>query len=153
CYFLEDGVEHSNQYVNNLGLLTKCHPTRPCNSTNAVVEVYGESGQGQNATDQLIPSDNTASTFWITNPDNTYRRNVSAGSETTGFWLAFPEHPTGKFEGTEIAAKTWPRRTQIQEFSSNVSHSNIEELMLDHGPNAQGKFNLGRNSYLPYTDP
>src|SRR5215472_5276927 len=153
CYFLEDGVEHGNQYLNNLGILTKCNTTRACNSTNSVVGVYGGGGQGQNATDQLIPSDNTASTFWITNPDNTYRGNVSAGSEATGFWLAFPEHPTGKFEGTEIAAKTWPRRTQIREFSGNVSHSNIEGLMLDRGPNAQGKFNLGGNTYLPYTDP
>src|SRR5436190_781733 len=153
CYFLEDGVEHGNQYLNNLGILTRCHPTRPCNSTNAVVGVYGGGGQGQTATDQLIPSDNTASTFWITNPDNTYRGNVSAGSEATGFWLAFPEHPTGKFEGTEIAAKTWPRRTQIREFSGNVAHSNIEGVMLDRGPNAQGKFNLGGNTHLPYTDP
>ena len=153
CYFLEDGVEHGNQYLNNLGILTKCHTNRACNSTNAVVGVYGGGGQGQNATDQLIPSDNTASTFWITNPDNTYRGNVSAGSEATGFWLAFPEHPTGKFEGTEIAAKTWPRRTQIREFSGNVAHSNIEGLMFDRGPNAQGRFNLGGNTHLPYTDP
>src|SRR5499433_1333770 len=153
CYFLEDGVEHGNQYLNNLGILTKCHTTRDCNSTNAVVGVYGGGGQGQNATDQLIPSDNTASTFWITNPDNTYRGNVSAGSEATGFWLAFPEHPTGKFEGTEIAAKTWPRRTQIREFSGNVAHSNIEGLMFDRGPNAQGRFNLGGNTHMAYADP
>jgi cell migration-inducing and hyaluronan-binding protein len=153
CFFLEDGVEHGNQYVNNLGILTKCHPARPCSSTNAVVGEYGGGGQGQNATDQLIPSDNTASTFWITNPDNTYRGNVSAGSEATGFWLAFPEHPTGKFEGTDIAAKTWPRRTQFREFSGNVAHSDIEGLMLDRGPNAMGKFNLGGNTYLPYSDP
>src|SRR5215470_2013477 len=153
CYFLEDGVEHGNQYLNNLGILTKCHPARPCSSTNAVVGVYGGGGQGQNATDQLIPSDNTASTFWITNPDNTYRGNVSAGSEATGFWMAFPEHPTGKFEGTEIAAKTWPRRMQIKEFSGNVAHSDIDGLMFDRGTNAQGKFNLGGNTHLPYTDP
>jgi cell migration-inducing and hyaluronan-binding protein len=153
CYFLEDGVEHGNQYLNNLGILTKCHTNRACNSTNAVVGVYGGGGQGQNATDQLIPSDNTASTFWITNPDNTYRGNVSAGSEATGFWLAFPEHPTGKFEGTEIAAKTWPRRTQIREFSGNVAHSNIEGLMFDRGPNAQGRFNLGGNTHMAYADP
>jgi cell migration-inducing and hyaluronan-binding protein len=153
CYFLEDGVEHGNQFVNNLGILTKCHTSRACNSTNAVVGVYGGGGQGQTATDQLIPSDNTASTFWITNPDNTYRGNVSAGSEATGFWLAFPEHPTGKFEGTEIAAKTWPRRTQIREFSGNVAHSNVEGLMFDRGTNAQGRFNLGGNTHLPYTDP
>jgi hypothetical protein len=153
CYFLEDGVEHGNQYLNNLGILTKCHTNRACNSTNAVVGVYGGGGQGQNATDQLIPSDNTASTFWITNPDNTYRGNVSAGSEATGFWLAFPEHPTGKFEGTEIAAKTWPRRTQIREFSGNVAHSNVEGLMFDRGPNAQGRFNLGGNTHMAYADP
>ena len=153
CYFLEDGVEHGNQYLNNLGILTKCHTNRACNSTNAVVGVYGGGGQGQTATDQLLPSDNTAATFWITNPDNTYRGNVSAGSEATGFWLAFPEHPIGKFEGTEIAAKTWPRRTQIREFSGNVAHSNIEGLMFDRGTNAQGRFNLGGNTHLPFTDP
>ena len=153
CYFLEDGVEHGNQYLNNLGILTRCHTTRACNSTNAIVGVYGGGGQGQTATDQLIPSDNTAATFWITNPDNTYRGNVSAGSEATGFWLAFPEHPTGKFEGTEIAAKTWPRRTQMREFSGNVAHSNIEGLMLDRGPSAQGRFNLGGNTHLALADP
>jgi len=153
CYFLEDGVEHGNQYISNLGMLTKCHPTRPCNSTNAIVGTYGGGAQGQNATDQLLPSDNTAATFWITNPDNTYRGNVSAGSEATGFWMAFPEHPTGKFEGTEIAAKTWPRRMPFREFSGNVAHSDIEGLMLDRGTNAQGKFNLGGNYYLPLADP
>jgi cell migration-inducing and hyaluronan-binding protein len=149
CYFLEDGVEHGNEYIGNLGILTRCNPTRPCNATNAL----NGSGAGQNATDQLIPSDNTASTFWITNPDNTYRGNVSAGSEATGFWIALPEHPTGKFEGTEISAKTWPRRTQLREFSGNVSHSDIDGLMFDRGTNAQGKFNLGGNTHLPYTDP
>ncbi|HET9220285.1 MAG TPA: G8 domain-containing protein [Terriglobia bacterium] len=153
CYFLEDGVEHGNQYLNNLGILTKCHTNRACNSTNAVVGVYGGGGQGQNATDQLIPSDNTASTFWITNPDNTYRGNVSAGSEATGFWIALSEHPTGKFEGTEIAAKTWPRRMQIREFSGNVAHSNIEGLMFDRGTNAQGRFNLGGNTHMALADP
>jgi cell migration-inducing and hyaluronan-binding protein len=149
CYFLEDGVEHGNQFIGNLGILTRCNPTRPCNSTNAL----NGSGAGQNATDQLIPSDNTASTFWITNPDNTYRGNVSAGSEATGFWIALPEHPTGKFEGTEISKATWPRRMQLKEFSGNVAHSDVDGLMFDRGPNAQGKFNLGGNTHLPYTDP
>jgi cell migration-inducing and hyaluronan-binding protein len=130
-------------------MLTRCNPTRPCNPTNAL----NGSGAGQNATDQLIPSDNTASTFWITNPDNTYRGNVSAGSEATGFWIALPEHPTGKFEGTEISAKTWPRRMQLREFSGNVAHSDVDGLMFDRGTNAQGKFNLGGNTHLPYTDP
>ncbi len=153
CYFLEDGVEHGNQYISNLGLLTKCHPSRPCSSTNAIFTGAVGAPNGQNATDQLLPSDNTASTFWITNPDNTYRGNVSAGSEATGFWIALSEHPGGKFEGTELAAKTWPRRTQFREFSGNVAHSNVEGLMFDRGTNAAGKFNLGGNTHLPYTDP
>src|SRR5262252_3406810 len=34
CFFLEDGVEHDNQYVHNLGILTKCHPDAPCDPTN-----------------------------------------------------------------------------------------------------------------------
>src|SRR5438105_4561321 len=34
CFFLEDGVEHDNQFVHNLGILTKCHPDAPCVPTN-----------------------------------------------------------------------------------------------------------------------
>jgi cell migration-inducing and hyaluronan-binding protein len=103
----------------------------------------------------LIPSDNTAATFWITNPDNTYRGNVSAGSEATGFWIALPEHPQGKFAelNPEIAARTWPRRTQIREMSGNVAHSNIEGLMFDRGPGNNGRFNLGGNTHQAYADP
>src|SRR6201998_4056211 len=119
CFFLEDGVEHGNQFGHNLGILTKCHPTAPCVATN--LPPFGQSPAsnfdtaGQNAKDILIPSDNTASTFWITNPDNIYRDNVAAGSDATGFWFALPQNPTGKFEGTEISAKTWPRRTPLGE--------------------------------------
>jgi cell migration-inducing and hyaluronan-binding protein len=152
CYFLEDGVEHGNQYLSNLGILTKCHTSRPCQSTNAVYTAT-RGPNGQQAKDQLIPSDNTAATFWITNPQNTYIGNVSAGSEATGFWMAFPEHPTGKFEGTEIAAKTWPRRTQLGEISGNVSHSNVEGLMFDRGTNNAGTFNLGGNTHMAYENP
>ncbi|MGP0075955.1 MAG: G8 domain-containing protein, partial [Bryobacteraceae bacterium] len=34
CFFLEDAVEHGNQFVHNLGILTKCHPDAPCVPTN-----------------------------------------------------------------------------------------------------------------------
>src|SRR5208337_5051180 len=125
CFFLEDGVEHDNQFVHNLAILTKCHPDAPCVPTN--LAPFGSEGgknfntDGQNAKDILIPSDNTASTFWITNPDNIYRDNVAAGSDATGFWFALPEHPTGKFEGTDVSAKTWPRRTRVREFKGNTA--------------------------------
>ncbi len=147
CFFLEDAVEHGNQFVHNLGILTKCHPDAPCVPTN--LAPFGSEGgknfdtAGQNAKDILIPSDNTASTFWITNPDNIYRDNVAAGSDSTGFWFALPEHPTGKFEGTEISKATWPRRTKVREFKGNTAHSNFDGFLFDRGPRADGHFAVG----------
>src|ERR671912_495427 len=38
CFFLEDGIETGNQYVRNLGIQTKCHPTKPCIPTNLAAE-------------------------------------------------------------------------------------------------------------------
>jgi len=147
CFFLEDAVEHGNQFVHNLGILTKCHPDAPCIATNLApfktTDGKNFLTDGQNAKDILIPSDNTASTFWITNPDNIYRDNVAAGSDSTGFWFALPEHPTGKFEGTEISAKTWPRRTRVREFKGNAAHSNFDSFMFDRGPRPDGHFAVG----------
>ena len=34
CFFLEDAVEHDNQFVHNLAIQTKCHPDAPCVPTN-----------------------------------------------------------------------------------------------------------------------
>jgi hypothetical protein len=147
CFFLEDGIEHDNQYVHNLGILTKCHPDAPCDPTN--LAPFGSTdgtnfkSTGQNAKDILLPSDNTASMFWITNPNNVYRDNVAAGSDATGFWYAMPEHPTGKFEGTEISKNTWPRRMKVLEFKGNVSHSNFDSFMGDRGVRADGHFAVG----------
>src|SRR5215469_12851606 len=89
CYFLEDAIETGNQFIHNLGMMTKCHPDgKPCVPTN-LGPIGSEGGknfnlEGQNAKDILIPSDNTASSYWITNPGNIFRDNVAAGSESTG---------------------------------------------------------------------
>ena len=82
CFFLEDAVEHGNQFIHNLAILTKCHPDgKPCVPTD--LGPVGADGRlraaGQDAKDILIPSDNTASSFWITNPDNIYRRQRRRG--------------------------------------------------------------------------
>jgi cell migration-inducing and hyaluronan-binding protein len=152
CFFLEDGVEHDNQFVHNLGILSKCHPDKPCNPTN--LAPFGSTDgsnfktAGQDAKDVLLPSDNTASTFWITNPDNIYRDNVAAGSDSTGFWFALPQNGTGKFEGTEIGMKTWPRRTKVKEFKGNTSHSNFDGFLADRGPRPDGHFATGGHMSL-----
>ncbi|MXP41132.1 transmembrane domain-containing protein [Altererythrobacter soli] len=151
CFFLEDAVETGNQFVRNLGIMTKCHPTLPCEPTNLVLAHQGT--DGQKSKHVLIPSDNTVSTFWITNPDNIYRDNVAAGSDQIGFWMAFPEHPIGQFEGTEISAKTWPGRTKLREFSGNTAHSNFDGLMLDRGPRPDGTFGIAGPNLTSYADP
>jgi len=157
CFFLEDGIETGNQFVRNLGIQTKCHPTLPCEPTHLGPAGLASSAggvAGQKSEHILIPSDNTASTFWITNPDNIYRDNVAAGSDTVGFWFAFPQHPTGAFEGTEISKSTWPRRIPVREFSGNTAHSNFDGLMFDRGPNPDGTFSVGGSNYhFATTDP
>ena len=156
CFFLEDGIETGNQYIRNLAIQTKCHTSKPCDPTNlapfgATSDGMNFKTTGQDSKDVLIPSDNTVSSFWITNPENTYRDNVAAGSDATGFWFAFPEHPTGKFEGTEISRATWPRRTKFREFKGNVAHSNFDSFMGDRAPRADGKFAVG--GYIALVNP
>ena len=151
CFFLEDGIETGNQFVRNLGIQTKCHPTLPCEPTNLVLAHQTTAGQASEHI--LIPSDNTVSTFWITNPDNIYRDNVAAGSDQIGFWMAFPQHPTGQFEGTAISASTWPGRTRLREFSGNTAHSNFDGFMLDRGPRPDGTFGIAGGNLTAYANP
>jgi cell migration-inducing and hyaluronan-binding protein len=155
CFFMEDGIEHDNQFVHNLAIQTKCHTSKPCDPTN--LAPFGATAgtnfnlTGQDSKEVLIPSDNTASSYWITNPDNIYRDNVAAGSDATGFWLAFPQHPTGQFEGTDISKATWPSRTKLREFKGNVAHSNFDSFMGDRAPRADGHFAVG--GYVSLVDP
>jgi cell migration-inducing and hyaluronan-binding protein len=148
CFFLEDAVETGNQFIHNLGMMTKCHPDgKPCVPTNLAPFKTADGKNfnlaGQDAKDILIPSDNTASSFWITNPGNIYRDNVAAGSESTGFWFALPEHPTGAFKDADGSKDIWPRRSRVLEFKGNVAHSNVDGFMSDRGPRADGHFSTG----------
>jgi cell migration-inducing and hyaluronan-binding protein len=154
CFFLEDGIEHGNQFIHNLGILTKCHPDAPCVPTNLAAAGESRAGtNGQAAKDILIPSDNTVSTFWITNPDNVYRDNVAAGSESNGFWMSLPEHPTGAFQDTDVSKATWPRRTKFREFKGNVAHSNYDAFMFDRNVAANGTFSVTGSSQTGLENP
>src|SRR5690606_34411386 len=161
CFFLEDGIEHSNELVRNLAIQTKCHTSKPCVSTNLASagempdydqrQAYRTSGQ--QSKDVLLPSDNTVASFWITNPNNVYRDNVAAGSDANGFWLSVPEHPNGQFEGPDISKTTWPRRTQLREFKGNVAHSNYDGFMFDRNINADNTFGVTGNMHVPRENP
>jgi len=112
-YFLEDGGERGNVFRENLGLSTK----RPAT---------GEA---------ILGSDSRPSTFWITNPDNSYLGNVAAGSAGIGFWIALPAAPTGLSTGQV----SFPRRTPLRQFEGNTAHSNRDVgLNVDHGPRPDG---------------
>jgi cell surface hyaluronidase len=124
-YYMEDGIETGNVIEDNLGAVVR------------------------NATSELpSPSDKEATVFWITNPNNTIRRNVSAGSEHSGFWLGFPDHPIGLSATNTV----WPRHTPLKEFSGNVSHSNnAHGLFVDGAEDANRRTQV--TWYEPLLDP
>jgi cell migration-inducing and hyaluronan-binding protein len=154
CFFMEDGAEHGNQVIHNLAIMTKCHTSKPCVPTNLAASGEPRMGtNGQQSKDVLLPSDNTVASYWITNPDNIYRDNVAAGSDSNGFWVSLPEHPNGKFEGTEISAKTWPRRTPFREFKGNVAHSNYDSFMFDRNINPNNTFAVTGGSHTARENP
>jgi cell surface hyaluronidase len=125
-YFLEDGAESGNLIAGNLGLTSRVP-------------------QGA---DRFLASDSRPATFWITNPDNTIRDNVAAGSRGFGFWCAFPASPTG----LSVGQPDLPRTTPLREFSGNVAHSNNSGgLNLDDGPRLDGTTEV--TNYSPREDP
>src|SRR6187455_2623972 len=123
CFFLEDGIEHGNEFIKNLAIQTKCHTTLECVPTNLAANGERDPNRQNRAAyrtaslygkDTLLPSDNTAASYWITNPDNTFIDNVAAGSDANGFWFSLPEHPNGAFLDTDVSKATWPRRTRLR---------------------------------------
>ncbi len=160
CFFMEDGIETGNEFVRNLAIQTKCHPTMACVPTNLAANGELDSGNRQalrqlsmSGRDTLLPSDNTVASYWITNPDNSYIDNVAAGSDENGFWLSLPEHPNGAFLGTEASLNTWPRRTPLGAFRGNVAHSNFDGFMFDRNINEDNTFELSFSAYTPLENP
>ncbi|MDG2176013.1 MAG: G8 domain-containing protein [Gammaproteobacteria bacterium] len=160
CFFMEDGIETGNEFISNLAIQTKCHPTMECVPSNLAangeidVENSGALRQTSFSGEHiLLPSDNTVSSFWITNPDNSYIDNVAAGSDETGFWFSLPLHPNGAFLGSEDSLNTWPRRTPLRAFRGNVSHSNFDGFMIDRHINEDNTFGLASIPLLPLANP
>jgi hypothetical protein len=159
CFFMEDGIESGNEFVKNLAIQVKCHPTMECvpNNLAANGEIEGDrqelrriSFSGEHT---LLPSDNTVAAYWITNPGNSYIDNVAAGSDQIGFWFSLPMHPNGAFLGSEASLNTWPRRTPLRKFSGNVAHSNFDGFMIDRHIDEDNTFGLASLPLLHLADP
>ena len=162
CFFLEDGIEHGNEFIRNLAIQTKCHPTLDCVPTNLAANgekdpKYANFAAAREASfhsgHTLLPSDNTAASYWITNPDNSFIDNVAAGSDENGFWLSMPEHPQGAFKDSEASKTIWPRRTPFRAFRGNVAHSNFDGFMFDRNINEDNTFDLSFSAFTPLADP
>src|SRR5687767_11149740 len=159
CFFLEDGIEHGNEFVRNLAIQIKCHPTKTCVPTNLAAN--GELTENRqtirqvsmSGKDTLLPSDNTVAAYWITNPDNSFIDNVAAGSDENGFWLSLPEHPQGAFKDSAVSKTIWPRRTPLRAFRGNVAHSNFDGFMFDRNIHEDNTFGLATIPFLPLKNP
>ncbi|MEO8316042.1 MAG: hypothetical protein ABI645_14765 [Pseudomonadota bacterium] len=81
-----EGIEHGNQFVQDLAIQTKCHTSK--------LELQDHRPGRQGCSDTLGQH---GVVFLDHQSDNTCRDNVAAGSDSTGFWLAFPEHQMGQF--------------------------------------------------------
>src|SRR5580704_13732180 len=162
CFFLEDGIEHGNEFIKNLAIQTKCHPTLDCVPTNLAANGERDASYANrqayremsfHSKNVLLPSDNTVASFWITNPDNSFIDNVAAGSDENGFWLSLPEHPQGKFKDSEVSKTIWPRRTPLRAFRGNVAHSNFDGFMFDRNIYEDNVFGLAGPSHIAKENP
>ena len=100
---LEDGGEIDNVFQSNLGAKT-LKATRPVSPLE---------------TDHLLPS-----TFWCSNPQNSWIGNVAAGSSDSGFWFELNDAVRGPTASMPHAKGMIPRTMSLGNFRENVAHSN-----------------------------
>ncbi len=131
AYFLEDAVERRNVLEGNLALLVR------------------SPAQGKALKVHETPLFQAgASGFWITNPDNTVRGNLSGDAQGNGFWLAFPRKPSGPSANVAMM----PDRLPLGVFDDNVAHSNGQPgINLDWAPTDEAG-NVSTNKYVPTVD-
>lgn len=67
-------------------------------------------------------TDNEPSTFWMTNPSNTWIGNVAAGSEDNGFWFELIKRGPRK----DLYPDLEPKYEPLGSFENNVAHSNAD---------------------------
>jgi hypothetical protein len=100
---LEDGGEVNNVFYSNLGANT-LKATRPVTPDE---------------TDHLMPS-----TFWCTNPQNSWIGNIAAGSSDNGFWFELRDAVRGPTAKMANSLGMNPRTMPLGTFKANVAHSN-----------------------------
>lgn len=93
-FFIEDGIETQNIIENNLVISS--------------LESWN-----------MMQTDISVASFWITNPTNHLRNNRAAGGDFYGFWYEVKPHPDGPSATTDIC----PMGNPLGESHDNVAHS------------------------------
>ncbi|WP_299053722.1 immunoglobulin-like domain-containing protein [uncultured Polaribacter sp.] len=117
-YFLENGSETGNLFKNNLGVVCK----RPVEGEETTPHDLGIGAQN-GAHPEAFPA-----TFWITNPNNDYIGNVSAGSDGSGFWHLILNKV---LDGPDQNYR--PGIQPMGIFNDNKAHSNLFSWGVDGG--------------------
>jgi len=108
CFMVEDGMERFNTFSNNLGAKTK-------KATQLIPNLPTKNNGDE--------TDESAATFWITNPMNFFVNNVAAGGQSSGFWFELRSRPRGSFSEM-YTSKEWSlRQMSLGAFKGNVAHS------------------------------
>ena len=124
-FFLEEGNETGNIIKHNLGIQSKKIPAHRA----LLVSDYND-----------MPADRFPgpATYWISNPDNDVRFNVAAGSEGSGFWMAFQKYlhcsASGCSQSDRNNANVTPLTTNTHKFSDNVAVSTVCGITWDGAP-------------------
>ncbi|WP_197527044.1 LamG-like jellyroll fold domain-containing protein [Pirellulimonas nuda] len=164
-FFMEDGAETGNRLLANIAF--GIHQVGGGESSNDPFVVPGvtrgpdgkvngeapRSGNGESSHDTGENTDNRfihSAAFWITNPDNTWVGNVSAGAEGTGFWFVLPAGVLGLSKDTGLYNGLTPRQTNLRQFDYNTTHSSPVGLTFDRGSDIDPG---ASNSYDPPTEP
>ena len=137
-FFMEDAIETGNQYIANIafgihkvGRSEEVGEFAPDLDDPFIVDTHDHVGQNGN---RFLSS----AAYWITNPDNTWIGNISAGSEGTGFWFIMPERPIGAAAGDPQYNGVRPDRTNLRQFDHNSSHSSPVGINFDRGSDLEG---------------
>ncbi len=141
--FMEDGVEHGNQFLSNI-VMGNHKVGGVDSSTDPFIVDTHDTGQENIA--RFIHS----SSYWITNPDNTWVGNVAAGSEGTGIWFALPAVAIGLSANDPQYSSVRPLTTNLGKFEFNSSHSAPIGLTFDRGSDIGPG---GNNTHTPPTRP
>ena len=113
CWFLEDGSEFGNLINHNLAALVRLKTTGFYLGSD--VNRFG------------------LSTYWLTNPNNTYTNNVAAGSEGTGVWFELRSAVEGPSFTSGLYAGYVPYTAPQAPMTGNSWHSMIHGINIEAG--------------------